>query len=524
MPPLDVQLSSDIISRYTSLDHWISESNPSNLDAPTIQTQIETDLIRQATYFALLQFWQHEQTGVWGEVGEDASRLSFIRIILNLPEDMTVESSHISQFNTQLPQLYADFNITEVPLHAIKDRLGEYRFRLAGMEFQLHDSEWINQLLQFVGSDLCLQSGDYGHERELILGHGQIHQCDEYRVVDLTTEIMRTANMVTSLAAAIGHNQIFVRHISLQGIFQLKWESFISYPYPFHDRTEFEAGHQLKKLTCAAYGIRSKSDLADHKSEFLKDMRENILFHELGHAVIQHRLLPLRIATFSEASKIISHPLIHSLLELLAEIAPHNGAILGPLWNIIQVAKESPLRATRMFWMYVSDTWFFDTPDDYMYFYSDLVALTFSTAIHPDGTMDFDHFESVVWGENGILKMTLAHVEALCGSIMSSMESVIYPIEDQEMSFTQANKWIKRKIDEENAQDSSEYLQQTAQWHQVLNIALENKEFEEQTLKMLEEKSHQFMALLAEKTGFAGENPRHKVMGRILNARVTIFW
>ena len=77
--------------------------------------------------------------------------------------------------------------------------------------------------------------------------------------------------------------------------------------------------------------------------------------------------------------------------------------------------------------------------------------------------MDFDHFESVVWGENGMLKMTLAHVEALCGSIMSSMESVIYPIEDQEMSFTQANKWIKRKIDEENAQDSSEYLQQTAQ-------------------------------------------------------------
>ena len=120
--------------------------------------------------------------------------------------------------------------------------------------------------------------------------------------------------------------------------------------------------------------------------------------------------------------------------------------------------------------------------------------------------------------------MTLAQVEALCGTIMSSMESVIYPIEDQEMSFTQVNKWIKRKIDEENAQNSSEYLQQTAQWHQVLNIALENKEFEEKTLKMLEEKSQQFMALLAEKTGFAGENPRHKVMDRILNARVTIFW
>jgi hypothetical protein len=515
---MDVQLSSEIISGSPSLSDWLIQSGRPDLDATVLQHQIESDLIQQATYFSLLQFWQHEQTGIWGEVGEDASRLSFTRIILQIPEDLTVEISHITQLNAQLPQLYADFNITDVPLDTIKDRLGDYRFKLAGMEFQLHDSEWINQLLQFIGSDLCIQSGDYGHERELILGHGKTFQFDEYRVVDLTSEVMRTANMVTSLAAAIGHNQIFVRHASLQGIFQLKWDSFISYPYRFHESPEFEAGHQLKALTCNVYDIRSLTDLADRKTEFLKDMRENILFHELGHAVIQHRLLPTPIATFSEASKIISHPFIHSLLELLAEIAPKNGAILGPLWNIAQVARTTPSRAARMFWMYMSDTWFFDTADDYMYFYSDLVALTFGAAIDVDGTLDFDHFESVVWGKNGVLEMTLKTVEVLCQTIMSEMEPLIYTIENQEMSFIQANQWIKTTLVEENAQDSSEYLQQTAQWHQLLNIALENKDFEHQTLTMLEEQSHQFMSRLAEKTGFTGNNPRHKVIERILKA------
>lgn len=518
---MDIHLTSDILSKYSSFDEWVTQTGIEAPSSAIVRGGIESDLIRQATYFALLQFWQHEQTDIWGEVGEDASRLSFLRIILGLEEDLSVNSIHIERFNTQLHHLYDEFHISEVPIDSIKDRLAEYRFRLAGNEYQLHDSEWINRLLEFVGSTLCIQSGDYGHERELILGHGKTFHFDEYRVVDLTNEVMRTANMVTSLAAAIGHNQIFVRHAALQGIFQLKWESFMAYPHIYHHSPEYEAGHQLKKLTCASYAIDSTEDLGNRRTEFLNDMRENILFHELGHAVIQHRLLPSHIATFSEASKIINHPLIHSLLELLAEIAPQNGGILGPLWNIVQVAKVRPERAMRMFWMYVSDTWFFDTPDDYMYFYSDLVAVTFGAAIHADGTLNLDHFESVVWGQDGILDQMTTMVSRLCQSIMDEMETVSYVIEDQSMSFVDAREWVKGKLEEENTQEANEYLHQTALWHQLLNSALQDADFEKKVVQMLERRTPEVMGLLAEKAGLptgTSGSPRQQVIERILNA------
>lgn len=511
-------LSTDILREYTTLSEWVAnEESSTTRSASEIKQHIETELIRQATYFALLQYFHHEQTNTWGEVGEDASRLSFTRIILDIPEGDPVTYEHSLAFQDVLKARFNEFDVTAVPIDQIKDTLKNYKFHLAGLEFQLQESEQLNRLLEFIESSLKIQAGDYGHERELILGHGQHISFDEYQVIDIYTEVMRTANMVTSLAAAIGHNQIFVRHVALEGIFQLKWVSFITHPQPSYYQPEYRAGYQLKALTCSAYEINSYATLRDRQNEFLNDMRENILFHELGHGVIQHRLLPIPIATFSEASKIISHPLIHSLLELLAEIAPQNGALFGPLWNIVSVNKTNSKRAERMFWMYVSDTWFFDTGDDYMYFYSDLVAMTFGTALQKDGTFNIQELETRVWKPNGILDLAVGTVVRLCEAIIQRLNRLTFLIDDRKLSFEDAKSKIRSNLVDATTDTIDEYLLQTAEWHQLLDLALQDKEIADNIVSMLEGESIVFLKALAEVAGLNREHPRQDVINRLLN-------
>ncbi|MEK7299145.1 MAG: hypothetical protein AAB066_04565, partial [Candidatus Margulisiibacteriota bacterium] len=60
------------------------------------------------------------------------------------------------------------------------------------------------------------------------------------------------------------------------------------------------------------------------------------------------------------------------------------------LTNILAIACQNPERAFRMYAMYISDTWFFDTPDAYMYLYSDLTSFLLSVYLTGPATVDFD--------------------------------------------------------------------------------------------------------------------------------------
>ena len=60
---------------------------------------------------------------------------------------------------------------------------------------------------------------------------------------------------------------------------------------------------------------------------------------------------------------------------------------------MIDISKKDMIRATRMYYMYLSDTWFFNTEDTYMYTYSDLMALILIRYIKEDQSIDFAKLE-----------------------------------------------------------------------------------------------------------------------------------
>jgi hypothetical protein len=194
------------------------------------------------------------------------------------------------------------------------------------------------------------------------------------------------------MAAVIGEHEIFVRRESLITIFHQKWLSALAYPPSaevLHSDVYRNIGEGIKSHVLRLFGATTYAALSAKQETFIEDMKETILFHEVGHGVIQHEAVPTEIGTFGEATKVLGENSVTALLEVLADVAPRIGKVKGPFQNIVEVSKTDVERATRMFFMYFSDTYFFDTEDEYMYLYSDLMALIFTRYICPGFVVDF---------------------------------------------------------------------------------------------------------------------------------------
>ena len=146
----------------------------------------------------------------------------------------------------------------------------------------------------------------------------------------------------------------------------------------------------IKKKALGALGVKSKLDLIAQKQTFMKIMGETIVYHELGHVVVQNDILPKDIGPIAEGTKSLGYQVFLSAIELLADFAPSYNKLHGAVKQIQKVSVRDPRKATAMFYVYLSDVWFFDTQDDYMYLYSELVVLAMMRYIKRDQSIDFD--------------------------------------------------------------------------------------------------------------------------------------
>ena len=146
----------------------------------------------------------------------------------------------------------------------------------------------------------------------------------------------------------------------------------------------------IKQLVLEKYDIETKESLIEKESTFLNDMSETILYHELGHGIIQHNILPYELGAIGEASKLYGENIYTAILEFLADFSPEHNKLKGPIQNMITISKTDRNRAKRMYLMYMSDTWFYNTDDTYMYTYSDLMTLILIRYISKDD-IDFEN-------------------------------------------------------------------------------------------------------------------------------------
>lgn len=371
---------------------------------------VEEELLAQCEKWAFTVYYRMHLSQDWGDAGEQQVKTAFCRVLLQLPPQQELSYDDVSVFYEKIEAGFQKFGLTSLSLQAVQTQLNEFSFVVYDRMWPGHDLEALSHQLLQSGSPYFFQGGYYGEAIEFILGTGTTWQRGDYTVVYFDHEYMRTPNTIMAMAAMIGHRTVYVRKEALVAIFYQKWVALFDLA-PVFVEPLYRYGALIKQWVLALYAAESRSAFVAMQATFIEDMKETVLCHELGHGVIQHHLLPMPLATLGEALTLCGPSIVIDLLEFLADFAPAYQGLWGPVYNMILLAKTDLQRAKKLYTMYVSDTWFYDTQDTYMYGYSDLVSLVLVT-FYCDGEIDFLGLDKAI--TEVLLPKALSAMQAIC--------------------------------------------------------------------------------------------------------------
>ena len=358
----------------------------------------EQSVINQLKYYAFLIYRRLTVKDNWGDMGRQQIDGSFSRLLLDLRFDESLTFQQVQSFQDILKEAMVEHGILDWSESQLDEAFDDLSIELLGRKFFIQDFSLLNRCIRFLGSDIFIQGGVYGLDKEFMAGRGYSEQYGDYTCVTLDSEIVRSPHTIIPMAAVIGDQDVFIRMESLRTIFYLKWVGATQYWDVLflsgdHNRLVSEG---VKKECVRRYCDMTSDGLVKSMDVFVSDLRETVMFHELGHGVIQHHLLPIFAGALGETSKVVGENGVTALLEFLADFSPVYKSLKGPMQNMIDIAQTDVERAERLFWMYVSDTWFFDTEDVYMYVYSDMMALCFVHVVREDKSIDWDTLQDMI--------------------------------------------------------------------------------------------------------------------------------
>ena len=395
---IEIMLDKASINRYKTISDYCS-SNKLSLDETDLEAfikKVEKTIYDQVFYYSHLMYHYMEITGDWGEPGEQQVKITFCRNLLKVDPKIHLTADHAKEFTEKVKETITTLKINTITKETAKQQLRLYKFRIFGKDFETFKTTELMKFLKFSGSNKFLHAGQYGKQMEFIFGSGNSKTIHGYLVTFVQKEYIRTPNNVMSMAAIIGHQNIYIRLESLKTIFAQKWVQIFDYNefemLTINSDPFWNIAEGIKQNVLEKYGITTKEKLIEKEKTFINDMSETILFHELGHGIIQHNILPFELGAIGEASKIYGENIYTAILEFLADFSPHHKGLKGPIQNMISISKKDRNRAKRMYLMYMSDTWFYNTDDTYMYTYSDLMILILIRYLKNDD-IDFETME-----------------------------------------------------------------------------------------------------------------------------------
>lgn len=467
----------EIRSEYPSLDRYFDQHNipvsPSELSR--LQSLLNDTIHHQVDYFCHLVYFIMERRNKWGDGGEEQVKASFCRNVLNIPHNTQITYMDVVSFNDLVQNARSHHGINKYSITKAEKRFDAFTFKIGSLSFQLHDCHEITKIMNFCGLPLILQGGHYGAEKEVILGTGKQDKTGEYDIIYLENEINRTPNTIVSMAAIIGDKQIYLRREAIETIFYQKWLPLLHIPY--HDPKDIPMSHALsagiKQLALNYSDIDSVEEAHKKKDTFIADILETIRYHELGHGIIQYHYFDKEIGAFCEATKMLGETIFTAVLETLAEIAPHYNGLKGPLAYLCDLAKSDPIRATRIFYTYLSDAWFYDTTDTHMFAYSDLICLIMIQSIQPDHSIDFNKLYAFIDPNNpkNLVDWFISCLSNHAHTLMPIFKSARYTYKKKSYTFDKLSGIIEKNIEENYPTiDYQSYNYYTAFWSELLEI------------------------------------------------------
>jgi hypothetical protein len=443
------------------------------LDPSLGELQAQFERLSWLSYLAM------RLTNDWGDAGPNQIQTSFCRVVLHLPPDHQLTYLDMDEFERTAELRIRQLGLNGVRVEDVLTQISQFSFKWKGKRYPIEDISLLSKALEKSGLNTVIQGGYFGKWVDMIFGAGETCFYEDIQVIKLTHEFFCTPTILMSITAMIAHKMVCIRLYSLKAVFYQKWVSFAENNWKDESKGS-EISAFIKKN--ALMGL--PHNLAQSESDFVADMYDNVLYHELGHAVIQHHTLNVNQATMGEGAKLLEDLYFIDLLEILAEIAPVYQSLEGPLWHMIRISKTNPERARRMFWIYWSDSWFFDTQDTYMYAYSGYLALIMKQVIHQD-QVDFDRLGTLL---SHVLDVVLTEVETLEQTVSACLNRFLFSCNGSKVPYSIFLDSLKQSSDIPVSATSDAYLTMAWVYRQVFEYALTDESLKSELNLILQQR------------------------------------
>ena len=123
----------------------------------------------------------------------------------------------------------------------------------------------------------------------------------------------------------------------------------------------------------------------------------------------------------------------YHITEALADIAPKKGAMNSVFTNIYAVSKKDKTKATILFYLYLSDVWFYETEHIHMYDYSNIILTLMVNAINSDKSINFDYLNDI--SNSDIISFLITFITDQFSMLLNQIKTIQVNTVDKKMSY-----------------------------------------------------------------------------------------
>ena len=399
------------LSNHATIGDFLSAQglnvSPEQIDE--LKAHLEQELNEYINECAAYSYQMMELENDYGECGEQRVSISYCRHLLKIPHNRPVTQFDADIFRRKIEEERGHLGLKG---RSLKDLKAEYYQKLPtinGVKFTTLDNvaESVNEILRKLGSKKRIAAGFYGLVASMIFGDAIERRCDDFWVCFLEKEEARTPNNVLSIAAMIGKKYIWLRLEACRTIFYNKWVKIYRYDQrekqlllsdPYSNISE-----AIKQHCANLYGGTDETSLIAIENTFVNEMAEIIVQHEMGHNVSQLNGKYLDYYAIGEGVRRYGENILTLIKEFLADwvVQSSQWKEKGAIKTCIDMAlvDRKPKEATRLLLMYVSDSWFYDTGETYMFLHSDIMMVILVNYINPNSSFDFERLNHDIWSE-----------------------------------------------------------------------------------------------------------------------------
>ncbi|MFH1429801.1 MAG: hypothetical protein ABIH39_08695, partial [Candidatus Margulisiibacteriota bacterium] len=343
------------------------KKNTAGQIADDVRAIAEEHIIRSLYKLAHIQYLIMERTGDYGILGEQRVSISFCRLQRNIPSDRDVTQYDADSFRRHVVE--SRNNILSLSLQELEFRVNNYEINIMGKSFNLNQMDAVNNVLNVLGSNKKIFTRYSAQRRNFIFGNITVRKKGLYKIFVFDTEDIRSPYLPLSIVAGTTMPKIMIRRQSCETIFFNKWQRALEYSVNERKRLfeslENNIGETLKAHAIKKYNVSTAEELSREQKLFVDEILEGVLWHEFGHVIVKDSVFSPRYRALNDVFHSYEDPLSTIIGEFLADWAPQDKSIQGPLTSFINLAEnpDTLKKAQRMIYVYLSDNWFL-SPDE----------------------------------------------------------------------------------------------------------------------------------------------------------------